>query len=199
MKIHANAALTVKQRQEVKRLFETGQFTKTQLAKQFTTSTKTIGKWVDRSHYQDRSSAPHLPAGSVTDAFRQAVIAYRQAHPWHGPVRIAAELEADYGHFATSTVYLILRQAGLTRPAPAKRAKPSGIPVGRYRTQMDVQQLPAIKGSSGFEYKISIIHLSTRMKYSEIHDNYQSATLAAVYERSLERLPPFLSLSPTMP
>lgn len=58
---------------------------------------------------------------------------------------------------------------------------------------MDIQQLPAIEGSSGFDYKISIIHLATRMKYSEIHDNSETATIAGVFERSLERLPPFSS------
>ena len=69
----------------------------------------------------------------------------------------------------------------------------------RYRTQMDVQQLPAIKGGIGFEYKISIIHLWTRIKYSAIHDNYQRETIADVFKRSMDVLPPFLSVSLTMP
>ena len=30
---------------------------------------------------------------------------------------------------------------------------------------MDIQQLPAVKGNEGFEYKISIIDLSTRVKH----------------------------------
>jgi hypothetical protein len=73
------------------------------------------------------------------------------------------------------------------------------IPVGRHRLQCDVQQLPAIKGSQGFQYKVSFIHLKTRYKYSEIHPDQRSETIAGVYKRALDNLPPFLSLLPTMP
>ena len=57
---------------------------------------------------------------------------------------------------------------------------------------MDIQQLPAVKGNEGFEYKISIIDLSTRVKHWEIHDNYESKTIAQVYSRALDELPFFL-------
>jgi transposase len=199
MKIHRNAALTGKQRQQVQALYASGDYSQQQLALQFATTRKTIAKWVNRPQAQDISSAPKQPYRRVTDAYRQAVIAYRGAHPGHGPVRIAEELRLEFGAFAASTVGLILRQAALSKPVKPKTTKAEGLPVGRYRTQMDVQQLPAIEGSTGFEYKISIIHLSTRMKYSEIHDNYESATIAAVFERCLDQLPPFLSPSPTTP
>jgi hypothetical protein len=56
---------------------------------------------------------------------------------------------------------------------------------------MDWQQLPAILGNSGFAYKISIIHLSTRIKYSEIHYDYSTQTLAIFLENAVKRLPPF--------
>lgn len=56
---------------------------------------------------------------------------------------------------------------------------------------MDWQQLPAIEGGSGFAYKISIIHMSTRIKYSEIHDNYDTQRLADFLQQALCRLPPF--------
>jgi transposase InsO family protein len=56
---------------------------------------------------------------------------------------------------------------------------------------MDIQQLPAIKGGSGFEYKISVIHMRTRIKYSEIHDDYRSETVADVLLSALDHLPPF--------
>jgi transposase InsO family protein len=56
---------------------------------------------------------------------------------------------------------------------------------------MDWQQLPCVAGGSGYEYKISIIHLSTRMKYSEIHSDTSSQTLAEVFRRAESFLPPF--------
>ncbi len=199
MKLHSQAALSVKQRAEVQRLYATGNYTYAQLASQFATSKNTIAKWAKRATVIDNTSAPKQPARRVTEAYRQAVIAYRQAHPTHGPVRIQTQLEATYGHFAFSTVRLILKQAALSEPSKPKPTESKPIPVGRHRTQMDVQQLPVVEGGTGFEYKISIIHLSTRMKYSEIHDNYESATIAGVYQRSLDALPPFLSHLPTTP
>jgi transposase InsO family protein len=51
--------------------------------------------------------------------------------------------------------------------------------------------LPAIRGGHGREYKISLIHLRTRLKYSEIHPNATSPVIAQVLERAQDRLPPF--------
>ena len=56
---------------------------------------------------------------------------------------------------------------------------------------MDWQQLPAVKGNRGFRYKISAIHLSTRMKYSEIAKDFKTATLATFIQAAMDRLPPF--------
>jgi hypothetical protein len=61
---------------------------------------------------------------------------------------------------------------------------------------MDVQQLPAVAGNQGFEHKISLIHLATCWKYSEIHRDYSSQTIAQVYRRTLDRFPTFLLPSP---
>ena len=63
--------------------------------------------------------------------------------------------------------------------------------MGRHRVQLDVQVVPAIKGGRGREYKISVIHLRTRMKYSEIHTTASSKRIAEVLRRSIGRLPPF--------
>ena len=56
---------------------------------------------------------------------------------------------------------------------------------------MDIQELPAIKGQHGREYKISVIHLRTRVKYSEIHPQASSKCVAAVLERAVSHVPPF--------
>ncbi len=195
MNLHKNAALTISQRKQIQRLYATGQFSYPKLATQFNTTVATIRKWVKRHDCHDHSSAPKKHHRRVNDAYRQAVVDYRLAHPRHGPVRIERELRAEYGPFAFSTVRLIL---GQDLPPGPKRPLMNRLATGRYRTQMDVQQLPAIKGNTGFEYKISIIHLATRIKYSEIHDDYESETIAEVFKRSMDVLPPFLSPSPTM-
>jgi transposase InsO family protein len=56
---------------------------------------------------------------------------------------------------------------------------------------MDIQELPAVRGGKGREYKISLIHLRTRIKYSEIHHQVSSRVVAQVLERACSRLPPF--------
>jgi len=55
---------------------------------------------------------------------------------------------------------------------------------------MDCQHLPALGGGTGYEYKISVIHLCTRWKYSEIPPDHQTRTVAGVLQRALDRLPP---------
>lgn len=193
MKIHSNASLTGNQRKAVQELYTSGHHTMEALAVQFRTTRKTISKWVHRDTQWDRSSAPKSHWRSITPEFEQAVAAYRadEATSHHGPVRIAKELSGSHACSNPSNAYMVLKRLELTRAAAA-RPKPEGcIPVGKHRTQMDVQQLPAVGGGTGFEYKISIIHLSTRVKYSEIHDNYGAGTIAKVYENALERLPPF--------
>lgn len=147
---------------------------------------------------QDASSAPKQANRSISPAFEQAVKAYREnpSTRHHGKVRIAQALKTTGRHSAyscsnASNVYLVLKKLKLAKAKVVKPKSHTCIPVGRHRTQMDIQQLPAISGNSGFEYKISIIHLSTRIKYSEIHDNYESQTIAGVYQRAIDQLPPF--------
>jgi len=101
-------------------------------------------------------------------------------------------LQTEFPFANRGTVALVLKREGLTKKAQPRPNSRWQIPVGRHRLQCDIQELPAIKGSKGFEYKISFIHLRTRWKYSEIHSDCQTETVAAVYQRVLENLPPFL-------
>lgn len=189
-KQHANAALRIPQRLEVKRLFDKEKVSVRELAKRFCCGESAIRKWIKRAMPEDKSSAPHRKRAVVTEDYRQAVLAYRPQHPPQGPIRIAAELQAAHPQAHRGTVALILKKAGLTQQR--QRAKPKWqIPVGKHRLQCAVQQLPAIQGSPGFEYKISFIHLRTRWKYSEIHPNQWSETIAGAYQRALDNLPPF--------
>jgi hypothetical protein len=138
------------------------------------------------------NSAPGHPRTVITDAYRSAVIAYRQTHPSHGPIRIAQALSVAFPQASRETIRPILHHAQLIR-RPTPRPTPTSIPVGRHRVQMDIQQLPAIEGQTGFEYNISVIHMGTRLKYSEIHADSRSATVAGVLQRACDRLPPFFS------
>ena len=87
----------------------------------------------------------------------------------------------------------------MIRPPSKEKKERKPIPVGHHRIQMDIQQLPAVEGGKGFEYKISTIHLRTRVKYSKIHSNRKSETVAGVLKRALDLLPPFFLSGPTTP
>ena len=199
MTLHAQAALTIKQRQEVKRLHEVEGLSIRELATKFHVNPSTVQRWVRRDTALDLSSAPVNHATVITPEYRAAVVSYRNAHPRHGPIRIAQELRDRFAFANRGTALRILQDEGLTRP-PVREKKPrKGIPVGRHRVQMDIQQLPVVAGGKGFEYKITAIHLRTRLKYSEIHSDRQSATVAGVLKRALDLLPPFSSYGRTMP
>ncbi len=197
MNLHGNAALTVSQRRQVKHLFDSGGYTQRQLARRFGVWARTIGRWVKRDSPLE-AKAPTRKKQVLTPQYEQAIIAYRQQSPHHGAIRIAVALQDEFAFAHRGTVALILKAHGLTRKK-APRRKPAWksrkpawkIPVGKHRLQMDIQQLPAVQGGQGFEYNSSLIHLKTRWKYSEIHDDCCSATVAAVYQRALDNLPPF--------
>lgn len=190
MKQHANATLTVAKRKQVKLLFETQQVSIAELARRFHVHRDTIRKWIHRASPFDQPAVDRKKR-VVTPAYERAVLEYRQAHPSLGAIRIALALQSRFPFANRGTVALILKREGLTRQTRARPKTKWQIPVGRHRLQCDVQELPAIKGNKGFEYKISFIHLRTRWKYSEIHADCTTETVAAVYQRALDRLPPF--------
>jgi len=189
MKLHSQAALTLKQRQEVKRLHEEEGVSVRKLASRFRVNPTTIQRWIKRDSPLDKSTAPVSKRTVITKEYRATVIHYRGEHPNHGPIRIAQELKGEFPWANRGTVLTILQQEGLTQPPKKERMPPKHIPVGHHRIQMDIQQLPAVEGGKGFEYKITAIHLRTRLKYSEIHPDRRSVTVAGVLQRALDLLP----------
>jgi transposase len=109
-KLHSNAALTIPQRIEVKRLFEIEKVSVSELANRFCVGESTIRKWIGRHSPEDKSSAPHQKRQVVTDDYRQAVIEYRKAQPTHGARRIAFELKAEYPIAHRGTAAIILKK-----------------------------------------------------------------------------------------
>ncbi len=190
-KLHSNAALTIPQRIEVKRLFEIEKVSVTELAQRFCVGESTIRKWIARDSPEDKSSVAHRQKRVVTDDYIQAVLEYRRLNPTHGAKRIAFELKGQYAIANRGTIAIILQNNALTKKSTRVKTNWK-IPIGKHRLQCDVQQLPAIEGGEGFEYKISFIHLKTRFKYSEIHLDQKSETIAKVYQRAIDNLPPFL-------
>lgn len=127
MKIHGNAQLTVKQREEIQRLYREGGHSYRSLATRYGVDKGTIQKWVKRSSAEDRASGPRKHGRrQITEAYRAAVIAYREANPHYGPIRIAQALHGEFPFAKAGTVSTVLRAAKLTRPrGPKKSLGPS--------------------------------------------------------------------------
>jgi transposase len=120
MQYHANAALTLSQRKTIQHLHREG-VSVTELARRFGVHRRTIERWIERSDLADRSSAPHTHGKRiVSDAYRQAVLDLRRAHPTYGPLRIAHELRERFVTANTATIWRILHAAGLSQRAPKK-------------------------------------------------------------------------------
>ncbi len=190
MKLHSNSALTIKQRGQVKQLFDNDKLPIVEIARRFSVSPQTVRRWIGRSDFQDRQIKRRTPR-VITSEYESAVIEYRRQNPKHGAIRIALALRSRFAFANRGTVAIILKREGLTKKTKPRPRTKWKIPVGRHRLQCDIQELPAIKGNKGFEYKISFIHLRTRWKYSEIQPDCQTETVAAVYQRALDNLPPF--------
>ncbi len=182
--------MTIRQRQQVKQFFDNDHLPIVEIARRFSVSPQTVRRWVGRDDFQDRRVKKRTPR-VVTSKYEQAVKVYRRQNPTHGAIRIALALQAEFPFANRGTVAIILKREGLTKKTKPRPKTKWKIPVGRHRLQCDIQELPAIKGGKGFEYKISFIHLRTRWKYSEIAADCQTETVAAVYQRALDNLPPF--------
>ena len=110
MKIHSNASLTPKQRQLVKDLYSTGEYTQEHLANQFNVTRKTISKWLSRATVLDATSTRKSTVSRITPEFEADVKSYREnlitSH--HGKVRIAFELSSKHSCSNPSNVYRVL-------------------------------------------------------------------------------------------
>ena len=111
---HPNARLTPRARLELVREVAAG-FSQAEVARRFGVSRHTVAKWVRRFRRQgaaglaDRSSAPHRHPRRTPPVLERRICAVRRSEGL-GPHRIAWALG-----IARSTVYAVLRRAGLNR------------------------------------------------------------------------------------
>jgi transposase len=132
MRQHKNAALTIAQRIEIKRLYQQQNKAVSQLALTYQVSEATIRKWIKRESPFDLPSTAHQWPSVITGPYRQAVLNYRKDQPHHGPIRIAHQLKENYPFADRGTVLKILQQKQLTRPKQGKKAD-NYLPIGRHR------------------------------------------------------------------
>ena len=212
MYLHANAKLGLAGRLALVRAVEDGLSLRAAAAA-FSVSPATAYRWWHRwleageearrtlSCLFDRSSRPHRSPRQLAPELEQAICACRRETGW-GP-----RLVAGATGFAHSTVWQVLRRAGISRaPRAAKE------PANRYEwpcpgdlLHMDVcsyarflrpghrvtgDRSQSLRGRSvetrvGYDYAHAIVDDHSRLAYVELHDDEKAATVTGFVERAL--------------
>jgi hypothetical protein len=121
MSLHGSAALTEKQREEIKILHQEHGWTYSALADRFNTTFRTAKKWANSTTSQDKKSGSKTPRSIITPEYEAAILKYRESNDHHGPVRIAEELREEFPIANRGTVLKVLQKANLTRSYGKKK------------------------------------------------------------------------------
>jgi transposase InsO family protein len=132
----------MEQRLDFVREYESGLFTMSELAAQYSISRKTGYKWVAQyavegiRGLQDRSRRPHHHPHAIDPALVDAIIAIRQRHPRWGPKKlltVARRRAPEAPWPAESTIALLLKRRGLITPQHRRRPP---VPIAPTRQPM---------------------------------------------------------------
>ena len=212
MKLHANAALSLRQRRRMVLLVVDDGWTITAAAAAFQTSSKTCGKWVSRYRASsecgllDRSSAPQTVANRTDERAIQTIAALRRLR-FTGP-EIAELLDRPLSTISGILTRIGMGKLGRLGLEPAQRyerARPGEL------IHIDVKKLGRIKGgagkritgtrrhhqlaitdaagrrrkTAGWEFVHVAIDDCTRLAYAEVLSDEKAATAAAFLARAL--------------
>jgi transposase len=115
MKLHANAALTLHQREEVQKLHKEG-LSYRQLAEKYRVNLSTIVRWMHRDSPLDLSSAPKNVRSALDKNQKEAILKYRKENPGAGARTIATVLAEDCGKMSHATISRFLKRlTGLSK------------------------------------------------------------------------------------
>jgi transposase InsO family protein len=208
MSFHRNAKLGLAGRRELVLAIERGMTLK-QAAACFSVSPATAHRWWHRwqdageegratlACLFDRSSRPHRSPRQLAPELAEAICQCRRKTGW-GP-----RLVAGATGLAHSTVWKVLRRAGISRPPRTIRE-----PANRYEwpcpgdlLHMDVSEYARFeqpgwrltgdrssqdrRRRDGVDYVHAIVDDHSRLAYAEIHPDQRAATAAGFLERAL--------------
>jgi transposase InsO family protein len=213
MYLHANAKLGLAGRLALVRAIEDGLSLKAAAAA-FNVSPATAHRWWHRwreasaqarstlSCLFDRSSRPRRSPRQLAPELAEAICACRRETGW-GP-----RLVAGATGFAHSTVWKVLKRAGISRPS-----RPAKEPANRYEwpcpgdlLHMDTSRYArflrpghAVTGDRsqssrrwmspetrvGYDFAHAIVDDHSRLAYVELHDDEKAATVTGFLERAL--------------
>jgi transposase InsO family protein len=208
MSFHRNAKLGLAGRYALVGAIEGGMTLKAAAAA-FSVSPATAHRWWHRwrvaseearrtlSCLFDRSSRPRRSPRQLAPELAEAICACRRQTGW-GP-----RLVAGATGFAHSTVWKVLRRAGISRPPRAAREPANSYewPCPGDLLHMDTSEyvrfrrpghrVTGDRSSQDRQHRdgIDIVHAivddHSRLAYAEIHDDQQAATVAGFLERAL--------------
>jgi len=209
MYLHANAKLGLGGRLALVAAVERGLSLKAAAAA-FNVSPATVHRWWHRwldggrkpEALLDRSSRPHRSPALLAAELQERICACRRETGW-GPRLVAAATG-----FAHSTVWKVLKRAGISRPP-----KPFKEPVNSYEwpcpgdlLHMDVSRYARFRRPGhkvtgdrshraggwmrpetrvGYDYAHAIVDDHSRFAYVELHDDEKAATVTGFVERAL--------------
>ena len=194
MVFHRNAKLGLAGRYALVRAVEDGCSLKVAAAA-FSVSPATAHRWWHRwldaneearktlSCLLDRSSRPRRSPRQLAPELAEAICACRRATGW-GP-----RLVAGATGFAHSTVWKVLRRAGLSRPPCAVREPANSYewPCPGDLLHMDTSDYARFQRPG---HRLDVVHAivddHSRLAYAEIHNDAKAATVVAFLERALD-------------
>jgi transposase InsO family protein len=213
MYLHANAKLGLAGRLALVKAIEQGMSLKAAAAA-FSVSPATAHRWWHRwleageearctlACLFDRSSRPHRSPRQLAAELEEAICACRRETGW-GP-----RLVAGATGFAHSTVWKVLRRAGISRPprAPKETANRYEWPCPGDLLHMDTSRFArferpghAVTGDRsqrsrswmrpetrvGYDFAHAIVDDHSRLAYVELHDDERATTVTGFVERAL--------------
>src|SRR6266496_867189 len=204
MYLHANAKLGLAGRLALVRAVEEGLSLKAAAAA-FSVSPATVHRWWHRwldggrqaQALMDRSSRPHRSPRLLAVELQERICTCRRKTGW-GP-----RLVAGATGFCHSTVWKVLKRAGVSRPPrpPRDQANSYEWPCPGDLLHMDTSeyvrfQRPGHRVTGdrrsqdrqhrdGIDVVHAIVDDHSRLAYAEIHDNQKAATVVGFLERAL--------------
>ncbi|MEX1358533.1 MAG: IS481 family transposase [Gaiellaceae bacterium] len=213
MYLHANAKLGLAARLALVQAIEGGCSIRA-AARRFNVSPATAHRWWHRwsdaaedarrtlGCLFDRSSRPHSSPTELARELQERICSCRRETGW-GPRLVAAATG-----FAHSTVWKVLKRAGISRPARAAREPANSYewPCPGDLLHMDVSRYArflrpghAVTGDRsrrsrnwmrpetrvGYDYAHAIVDDHSRLAFVELHDDEKAATVTGFVERAL--------------
>lgn len=162
---HTNATTNLHSRE----IIQQSSLSNTELAERFRINEKTVSKWKNRDHLEDKSSRPHTIKRSLTDIEREVIRVVRTL-TWIELDDLVDSVQASIPKANRSNVYRTLRDFGVNRVPEEKKEQAKKFK--EYEPgylHIDVTYLPKLEGIKYYLYVA--IDRATRLMFFKVYTN----------------------------